>query len=295
MGVLIFFVHTSFVLMQSLERSAGVLDFYIRRAFRIYPLAIACVLSGWLLALHPNGSFRSWSIRTVAANLLLIQNLTYDDNMWAGLWTLPLEVQMYALLPLVYFAVRSRPLIMLFAVCAASVPLALLQTAVTQRLNVFQYAPCFLSGVLAWRVSREPLPRLPGRWWPLAFVLVWPVFLTASREHQFWYRWAFCFALGLTIPFVHQMRPLKLAAEIAKYSYGIYLTHYVVMTWSLRLPVHPVLQWLTLVIGCWMMPVLVYKYVEQPGIRLGRRLVSRAEQSEPQQIATAAGGLSYNL
>src|SRR5215470_9199196 len=44
LGVILFFFHTSLVLMMSMKRISGarrsifVLEFYIRRAFRIYPL-----------------------------------------------------------------------------------------------------------------------------------------------------------------------------------------------------------------------------------------------------------------
>ena len=42
-GVFMFFVHTSLVLMWSLERKPHTLDFYIRRVFRIYPLAVTAL------------------------------------------------------------------------------------------------------------------------------------------------------------------------------------------------------------------------------------------------------------
>ena len=50
-GVIAFFVHTSLVLMESLQRLSGgyrlnrgvVLRFYLRRLLRIYPLAVVCI------------------------------------------------------------------------------------------------------------------------------------------------------------------------------------------------------------------------------------------------------------
>src|SRR5215203_2216131 len=88
MGVLIFFVNTSLVLMLSLERSRGegaalVGDFYLRRWFRMYPLAVFCVT----VALIVRGE-ASWAV--YLSNVTLTQNLTYMPDLVRGLWTLPL-------------------------------------------------------------------------------------------------------------------------------------------------------------------------------------------------------------
>ena len=58
-GVLLFFVHTSLVLMFSLERIERnkqelFITFYIRRLFRIYPLSIVCVSIIVLFHLPPS-------------------------------------------------------------------------------------------------------------------------------------------------------------------------------------------------------------------------------------------------
>jgi peptidoglycan/LPS O-acetylase OafA/YrhL len=56
-GVALFFTHTALVLMLSLERAPAAVPFFIRRFFRIYPLAMFVVL---ILALgHWLGGSRS--------------------------------------------------------------------------------------------------------------------------------------------------------------------------------------------------------------------------------------------
>src|ERR1019366_1254898 len=82
-GVLIFFVHTSLVLMQSLERTTTNLlswslirYFYIRRAFRIYPLSVCLILLSMAFSIPPNAlgvPYRWRGARWALANILLIQ------------------------------------------------------------------------------------------------------------------------------------------------------------------------------------------------------------------------------
>lgn len=116
-GVLLFFVHTSLVLMQSLERTATTLAgwplaryFYIRRAFRIYPLSVCLILlciafSVPAFALGVPYRWDGW--KWLVANLLLIQNIVRVDAVSSPLWSLPFEMQIYLILPLLFLLVRA--------------------------------------------------------------------------------------------------------------------------------------------------------------------------------------------
>ena len=241
-GVLIFFVHTSLVLMASLERSGDPPHrFYIRRAFRIYPLAIVTVLTVVAVGL-PAGVHAYQPVvlpvtaRDVLANVTLTTNIvTGVVNVVGTLWSLPLEVQMYVLLPFC-FVIACRGVKPTLGLYAAALLLWVAQREIEQlwRLSVLHYGPVFLLGVLAFAWLRE-------------------------RGH-----------IGDLAP----NRLTRIAKEIAKYSYGIYLLHIpvegIAFVWGAAWA--PALQWGVWAILIVTLPIAAYHAVEHPGIVLGKRL-----------------------
>ena len=284
-GVLIFFVHTSMVLMLSLDRTRLqglplLLSFYVRRIFRLYPLSIFCVTVAMVScrAPDPAAPLRHWRLAEYLSNLLLTTNLTYSDNMVGGLWSLPVEAQMYLGLPCLFLLGRSRPMRVLAAFWLLSVPVAMLQLHTCARLSAVGYAPCFVAGAIAWKLSTSIKRRLPGWLWPFAAASVAPVFFCARRQNDMHFRWIFCLALALLIPWFREIgsRPLRSVAHIvARYSYGIYLSHVAVMLWSFSLPVPAWFRWAICGVLAVAVPAAMFHGIEGPMIAAGQRVAAR--------------------
>ena len=106
-GVLMFFIHTSLVLMMSLQRLGrhkATARFYIRRAFRIYPLAMLTVAAALAFKIPPHFErvYTHPTAREIWQNLSLVENLFHSPDIIGPMWSLPLEVQMYLVLPLLF-------------------------------------------------------------------------------------------------------------------------------------------------------------------------------------------------
>jgi peptidoglycan/LPS O-acetylase OafA/YrhL len=300
-GVALFFVHTSLVLMLSLERSelsgaAMVTSFYIRRFFRIYPLSCVVVTLAFVTGI-PQARIEPHAILAVQpsaalllSNLSLTQNLAGQKNLLGQLWSLPVEVDMYLLLPLLFVLARKcgRSFQLLVWPCAVCVALFFDHF---DRLAVVasftRFAPCFVPGVLAFSLSKRTRAFFPAIMWPsflclavLAFML-FPGWRTA---------WVCCLMIGTCVASFREL-PFhllnKVTHAIAKYSYGIYLGHTLCIwasfvalrgiPFSIQLLVYP-----SMIVG---VPLILFHLIEQPGIDLGKRLTSSIV---PKRVAAVA-------
>lgn len=308
-GVALFFVHTTLVLMLSLERHGpDAIPFFMRRAFRIYPLAIVSVL---LMALMLQAGNAPLTTGAIVSNLLLVQHITGHASSPPQLWTLPYELEMYLALPAIYAYTRvSRPLLRTIALyvigLAPAAVLVILSMNWTMPVDMtggrllyatgIAWVPCFLPGVMAFllanRVQRKFSPLL------LAVVVVGGSVRIAAvlpdGEVSPPLLWALCLGTGLTIPFCHEVSFKPLAAIggfIAKYSYSIYLTHLVVIVFTLAQPGHWYVRLPQFVAVQLAVSILLYRVIEAPGVRLGRHLAVLAYNwRQRSRIAAIAPG-----
>jgi len=289
LGVVLFFVHTALVLMQSLERqqltgSTMFKRFYVQRIFRIYPLSIVFVVCIFIL-----GS-AEWTPFEMFSNLTLTQNLFYVRYANGVLWSLPLEVQMYISLPFLYLFFRNRPVSWLLGLWVLSIPVAYAVPSISGRINVLQFVPCFLGGVIAWRLQGNA--KLPGWTWPPLLAACCAAFyLMADPWNNDYGRWVVCIVLGLIIPQVRQLELPSLNAfskTVATYSYGIYLFHYPLLDFAFNtLADRPyAVQWAVFLLTVTGIPFVAYHLIEHPMVRLGHAWTER--KSAGKVVAPAA-------
>ncbi len=301
-GVLIFFVHTAYVLMMSMERThsekAWAVRFYIRRAFRIYPLSlffIALVIG----ILVPLGDWPAlnWSKLELLTNIPLLQNLWGLPSIHGNMWTLPFEIEMYLVLPLLsLLLVKRGSIATLAAFLFSGCILGYIQMTGVIPRPIFGFVPCFLGGVVAYYVRKRSRITFPGWLWPpvligygAAFVMLAPPYPSPS------YEWAFCLFLGCFIPLFANLRSpaiVWLSDRLATYSYGIYLAHYVVLWTFLRyLALPSAVAWLGIVAFSIAFPAALYHFLEHPMIELGKRVTAtgRASKSQRKAIEEEAG------
>jgi peptidoglycan/LPS O-acetylase OafA/YrhL len=296
-GVFLFFVHTSLVLMWSLERKPHTLDFYIRRAFRIYPLAIFAITAIALFhapvagtpsdffAYRAPGHSAFGFLRSFLMLWWLERNAPVPESV---MWSLPYELQMYLMLPVIFFFVARNfsrwPLLLFWAFIVT----VCVTTFHGVSHNFFLCIPYFLPGIIAY-VGFGRVRALFPAWMLVPFLAsIWILFMPRAG-----WRVAdvVCLAVGLGLPYFHQFKVgwiIHPSRILAKYSYGVYLAHPFGIVLGLDLmPRSPLaLQLAVIFASTALISFAAYHLLEHPMIRLGSRLANLAElRYEQREIA----------
>jgi len=221
----------------------------------------------------------------LVSNLFLIQNLTFSSSIIGPLWSLPLEIQMYLLLPFL-FLWRKRSfwvLLVLWVACGllGHFPLAVPSLA---WFSLLLFIPNFLPGVMAFTLAeRRVIPSY--LWTPFIVGLAAAYSLYPSRR----FGAELCLLLGIAIPLFQEIkfRPLKFVSNrIATYSYGIYLGH----SFCIWLALTRLQSWPLFVVMIILVPMALYHGLEKPALQYGIRLAEKASRPKLRAVAVAADG-----
>jgi peptidoglycan/LPS O-acetylase OafA/YrhL len=300
-GVALFFVHTCLVLMQSLERQDQTrplfVPFMIRRLFRIYPLSVFVIIVILVFRIPQHvmvlGHFQGWNYRftDVASNLMLTQCLwNLSGSIINPMWSLSYEMQMYVLLPVIYLLVKDASFAKTIGIWAVAVGLSMAVCASVAHTTLFTYTPCFMSGVVAYKMQQKKIGNFLNPWFWLAFLaLLTFLFIALLRGPISVGQWWIASALiGFAVPFFKQCSwkaALGPANLIARYSYGIYVAHYFCM-WAVLEKMHAsaLIKLPVFVLVLAAVSVTLYHGLEKPFIDLGRHLSSEVKVGRTREL-----------
>jgi len=287
LGVRIFFVLSGFLITKLLlrehERSAtiSVRDFYVRRAYRIFPAAAVYLLVVAIVFWH---QLRWYDIATAAFYLANMQS--YPQWMLGHLWSLSIEEQFYLLWP---FALktwfRHKAAILVGVMVFAPVFITALyflhaQGGILGSLPV--YADALAIGCLL-AIFAPRLPRIPGYMavFMTGTAFLVPLFVPNTQAKILLQLFVLQPLLHVSIAGVvlHVIQvPYRFlnwgpVAWLGRISYSLYLWQQVFcFNPSLKLGYSLAL----LAVGC---ACLSYYFVEQPMLRLREKRVQKLEQA----------------
>ncbi|WP_189342629.1 MULTISPECIES: acyltransferase [unclassified Mesorhizobium] len=290
-GVQLFFCLSGFLMgmlyLNAPFGGADVGDFYRRRIARVFPLYLVVVLASFfapnftaMRVLYPIDA------SNIADHLLFIRATSV-------LWTVPIEVQFYALFGVIWFMFsinRSASLLLL----VATIPLlVIVSDPLGARLFFLSY---FMIGIAV-----SQLPRVSSNAAFLAACVLFYAGMPAVSQSigldffSFWKSPLNLAASGLLVytAIAAPLATVTLGSAPMRYlgaiSYSIYLLHWPVMTQVARLINYkqdPALFAITSMVGSLVAATLTFWAIERPARRL---IMTRITRQTSQAVPAAAG------
>jgi peptidoglycan/LPS O-acetylase OafA/YrhL len=289
-------------------------SFFIRRVFRIVPmyyLGIAYYL--WQNGFGPQPFLNTTlpnSPDNIVGNLFFLQAVNpYWQWLLPGSWSIATEMAFYLLVPLLVHYIRDLQGALRFVLGALVLRVVLVLALRTFPLipeaelwesYLFFFLPSQLPVfglgiVLYFLVSQELPQRIPSAELSVLTLLLlaqWGSGTYMLLPHHFEMAFAFLLMALVLRRLSWNHLPGKVLRHIGKVSFSLYVCHWAVLHWFgkagwLAVPVDQGMAYaalgylwrLALVVAvATLVSTLTYRLVEQPGIRLGERLIARLQQ-----------------
>lgn len=297
-GVPIFFVISGFLISASWEKNPSISYYVKNRILRIFPALWVCFIFSVLsvAAVYPLSMTIAGFVKWAAAQLSIGQ--FYNPEFLRGygvgvlngsLWTIPVELQFYAVLPMLYYifsrlkwhiALLAISLVVLIAVNQGFIALSRTQDSLPVKLlgvTVLPYLYIFIVGIVLQRNLEMIKKYLVDR------ALVWLFFyLCASALFSY---------MGLTnagnninpvlailIAFLTLSFALTGTAKLSgllkdnDISYGVYIYHMVFVNLLIHLNAFPsAINFLIMLVCTVLMALMSWRFVEKPALSLKNR------------------------
>jgi len=211
-----------------------------------------------------------------------------------------------------FVSVRTGFLVWIAGVAIASLEFLIRGGGRDAEFLVTRYFPCFLAGILAWRLFGRTKGVIPGAYWLIFLVGLVAAYRVTDAirvygpnlanalhgglrsDHGVWWPpymdlvndWVFCGIVALALPYFRSIKLgwLKvLSKQIAQYSYGVYICHVPVL-WFCFVKCHfgsVIVSSACSLLTTALTAFVLYRWIEEPAIQLGRCLTSARLQITP--------------
>ncbi len=296
-GVWLFFILSAFLLTsQWLNKEEfkikDVIEFYIKRIFRIFPCYIVTLIIAFLVGYITEP-------KTVIRHIFLMEGMGH-------FWTIPVEFVFYILVPIIMFFIdkiknQKRAILFLIILLIATAILSPYTLYEENSIHIRWYMPVFLMGmILAFAYQKfekkqekkviydiiffvimllmivsipyvrnlifkiEPDGYLLNKY--LFFGLAWSIVILAIQNSKY---------------IIHYFNQSKILIYIGKISFSLYLIHFIVLN---KIKGDNVLvNSLLIFIISIIVAIIMNQLVEQPMIKLARKINKRLEKEKKEE------------
>ncbi|PTQ95764.1 peptidoglycan/LPS O-acetylase OafA/YrhL [Mucilaginibacter yixingensis] len=294
-GVPVFFVISGYLISASYERNPGLKNYFRNRALRIYPGLWGCIILAVIAISLTGVSFLNkqaavWLPIQMAGLSYTPAFLThYGFGSWNGsVWTIPIELQFYLLMPVCFFLAPKKHLNAWFAglflvFLGASIACRLIplddRTGKILQYSFIPHFYLFLVGVIFQRLRIYQSAFIYGKalYWMVAYV-AFTMFLYDSFPRVYFDTVQYLFMSLVMLSMAYTLP--NLANQLLRkndISYGIYIYHGVILTIivQLKLVSHvnlPLVLALSMLMG-----TLSWIFIEKPFIKRKERALRKVE------------------